>query len=163
MPTCESSFNPPMPGPWPARVHDEVGPQGIIDPDALGGKDPDQGIIDWPLQHAAVHDHLVIVNEHRGFPGRSCSRYWLPRRRIVSQNRCDRWAASVRYDDQSCQVCHGDTGTLEVTFPASGPGNRSANRVSASRSRFEYSRVTLLVSWPSSAASWKQAFIGIPP
>ena len=58
-----------MPGPWPARVHDQVGPQGLVDPNPLGGEDADEGIVDRPLQRAAVHDHLVLVREQRGLPG----------------------------------------------------------------------------------------------
>ena len=52
---------------------------------------------------------------------------------------------------------------LDITSPASRPGNRVTNRVSASRSRFEYSRPTLLVSWPSSAAAWKEVLMGMSP
>src|SRR5271157_3296796 len=59
--------------------------------------------------------------------------------------------------DQLCQVCHGEAGTKGITCRASDPGKRLTKRVSASRSRFEKSRSTLLVNCPRSTPAWSKA------
>ena len=64
-PISLSALKPPMPGPCPARGSTTTnGRRRRIDLDSLRRHDPDERIVDRPLEGAAVDDELRLIIEH---------------------------------------------------------------------------------------------------